>query len=370
MKRWILRVALLIGIIITLLGFRWPTSTIEISQVDQLGTKITPNKHIKGRVGLKIAPHDLSLSGYKMVSNKKVIFKSQGYAIKIVYKPMDSKKKILKQMKNYRYIGASFQVLNTGLGTNTQNYNKIGPEEDRLRLILSNDGIRWKTMTINYPNVKVRDPDITRIGNKWWIVYTTGAMWTTDFQTWHHKFWNFDTKHKLRSVWAPEFYHDKNNHWYIIVAASADNVNYRLFRYRFNPSLETISGPEAIEIANSNGHVNLIDPHIDFHNNRFELLAKDEQHHYIVSAVSSDGYRFTHFQRLSLGMKTGLIPEGIERIYTSRTHSLVYFDQYNLSETFSGVHVVKFVGNKRVSNPIRLKANFLIRHFSIFDLKR
>ncbi|AYG36897.1 hypothetical protein CFI14_16105 [Lactiplantibacillus pentosus] len=362
-KWWFLG-ALLLGLVAGSFYF-WPSSTIEIVRLDSLGTKIQPNKLIHGKVGFPLSRKRLKIEGYRIQHHPDLRFKQKKYRVEVAYEPRKSASQLTALVRKAKYVGATFQVLNTGLGNQRQNYRRLRSEEDRLRIILSEDGIHWATLETSYPNVAVRDPSIIKLGSKWWIVYTGGAMWTENFRTWHHVYLNYNPNNQFQKVWAPEFYRLKNGQVYLVAAASTDGVHFKLLRYSFNSKQGTIGAPEQLNVGETS-HNNLIDPHITTSHSGYVLWAKDETRHYLVKASSKDGVKFTNFTRINIKMSAGLTPEGPTTIDKSAHSGLLFFDLYNMQETFTGVHFVKFENDKLISSPTRIKSDFLVRHFSVY----
>lgn len=348
--------------------FFWPSSTIEIVRLDALGTKIMSNKVVNGKLGFPVKKQSLKLKGYQLVHGEKLRFRHDKYRVKIAYKPIKSTSQVKSSVSQARYVGVTFQVLNNGLNKRRQNYQNLKSEEDRLRIILSDDGIHWKILATNYPNVAVRDPSIIKIGSKWWIVYTNGAMWTENFRTWHHVYLNYNPNNHFQKVWAPEFYRLKNGQLYVVAACSTDGVHFNLYRFRFDSKHGSVSMPEALNIGNT-AHNNLIDPHIMTSRDGYVLWAKDETRHYLVRATSKNGVKFTQFKHIGIKMSSNLIPEGPTTIDENGHTGLLFFDLYNASETFSGVHVVKFRNDELTTSPIRIRSSFLVRHFGVYRNK-
>jgi len=269
-------------------------------------------------------------------------------------------------LADYRYIGASFQVLNAGLGRYEQNYNHVASEMDRMRLLLSNDGLHWDRLAINYPNIAVRDPNIIKIGERWWIVYTAGLMWTTDFQKWHQVINSgINPNGQFQKVWAPEIYRAADGSYHVVSANSTDGTTFQLYSYGFNAQTGAMTDPQPINVAGN--FPNLIDPHIVYQHGIYELWAKDEQRHQLVRAVSADGMTFTGTQSVALPIRSGQVPEGPTELDRGK-QQLVYFDLYNQHETFYGVQAVVFKDNRASSKCVSLKADFLVRHFSVFAM--
>ncbi|MFC6260652.1 glycoside hydrolase family protein [Levilactobacillus fujinensis] len=345
----------------------WPKSTIEVTMLDQLGTQIQPKKVIEGRVGSRLSQKQLSITGYKIGFKPKKRFETKKRKVVVRYKPTANSKQLKREIANYHYIGASFQVLNKGLGRYKQNYKKLTSETDRLRILLSNDGIKWTRLAINYPNIAVRDPNITKVGNRWWIIYTEGLMWTSNFQKWHYVINpGFNLGSQFQRIWAPEIYRLKSGAYRVVSSNSIDGSTFQLYSYSFNSQTGELSDLQKIKV---NGDFsNLIDPHVVYQHGVYKLWAKDEQRHRIVRATSIDGNVFKRTKSVTLPIQSGQTPEGPTELYR-RKGNLLYFDLYNKHETFYGVQAVIFKNNRVVSKRYPLKADFMIRHFSVFEIR-
>ncbi|WP_156166940.1 hypothetical protein [Levilactobacillus koreensis] len=364
------KMMLVVGVLI-LMGagtwLLWPQSTISLTQVDQLGTQIQPVKTVEGRVGSRLERQQLTEAGYQLTAAPNLKFRTAPQAIVVRYRPTLTSQQLQHKLKNYRYIGASFQVLNTGLGRHEQNYNRLANEMDRMRLLLSNDGIHWDRLAVNYPNIAVRDPNIIKIGDRWWIIYTAGLMWTTDFQKWHQVInAGLNPNGQFQKVWAPEIYRAADGTYHVVSANSTDGMTFQLYSYGFSPQTGVITDPQPVNVAGD--FPNLIDPHIVYRQGIYELWAKDEQRHQLVRAVSADGMTFTGTQPVALPIRSGEVPEGPTELDHGKQH-LLYFDLYDQHETFYGVQAVVLKDDQASSKRVSLQADFLVRHFSVFAMR-
>ncbi len=345
----------------------WPQTTITVTPLDQLGTQIQPAKTITGRVGSRLDRQQLTEAGYQLSAAPKIKFRITPQTLVVHYRPTLSRQQVARKLKDYRYIGASFQVLNAGLGRYEQNYNQLKSEMDRMRLLLSNDGLHWDRLAVNYPNVAVRDPNIIKIGDRWWIIYTAGLMWTTDFQKWHQVVSpGLNPNGQFQKVWAPEIYRTQAGTYQVVSANSTDGTTFQLYSYTFDPRTGAVAEPQALNVAGN--FPNLIDPHIVYQHGIYNLWAKDEQRHQLVRAVSADGITFTGTQPVALPIQSGQVPEGPTELVRGN-QAWLYFDLYDQQETFYGVQAVAFKDNRVVSQRKPLQADFMVRHFSVFTMR-
>lgn len=88
----------------------------------------------------------------------------------------------------------------------------------------SNDGIHWQLID-EFPQLgNLRDGNLAKYGNYYWITGTAGLYRTTDFKS----FQSFDcsvifNNQNYKNIWAPEFFTDLNGNWHLVWGAVSDS---------------------------------------------------------------------------------------------------------------------------------------------------
>lgn len=88
----------------------------------------------------------------------------------------------------------------------------------------SNDGIHWKLID-EFPQIGgLRDGNLAKYNNYYWITGTSGLYRTTDFK----RFQSFDcsvifNKQNYKNIWAPEFFTDLAGNWHMVWGAVSDS---------------------------------------------------------------------------------------------------------------------------------------------------
>ena len=225
-KYLIILLSLVLIISLTFLFIKWNnhTSTVVIHYVDQNGTSVSYDKVKTSKTGLllKLKPFNKNVPGYSKVAQQQsyLIFPFKYREYNFAYRPMHINKQI-KQLHKSKYIASTFQPMSVAPknGKQSDPFNLARNYEgqsgrDSLRIIYSQDGLKWKQLKTNYPKINVRDPSITKIGNYWYVIFTHGLVRTKDFKHWKTLNWQY-TK-KFKNEWAPEFFKDKTGKYHII----------------------------------------------------------------------------------------------------------------------------------------------------------
>lgn len=376
-KKSIVVVILLLFLILFGFGFqKWRNhkATIVIHYVDQNGTSITYDRTINLRTGYikNIDSESQKINGYKPVhgnrSRKFIIAPIHFAEYSIVYRPINLNQQIQK-IKNSKYLAVTFQPM-----SNSSIPKKDGSQldpfplarnydgqsgRDSLRIIYSENGIKWKQAYINYPKVNVRDPSIKKVGNYYYIVYTHGLLKTRDFQHWQNISWHYSKK--FSNEWAPEFFTTKKGKTEIIMAASLKKNNkFQLYVSDFKNGQIKNNWKKLSGVAFPD---NMIDGHIDLINEKYYLWFKNENTKQLIGAYSDQSnskfISFTKIQKSYSGM------EGPETLWKNGQNVILYFDTYDLPQAlFHGIHyVVSNDAGKNWSSVKKIDAPFTIRHF-------
>lgn len=128
-------------------------------------------------------------------------------------------------------------------------------------MCISDDGINWKTLAY-FPQLGgMRDADIVKIDDYYWITGTLAVYRTKDFVNFESiKTPLADRFDVLENVWAPEFFQDIDLSWHIVLTANKtiqnkpnfDNALYGkryVYIFDFNPeTLEFTNNWQEVDI--------------------------------------------------------------------------------------------------------------------------
>ena len=162
---------------------------------------------------------------------------------------------ILSAIYQYKYLYFGFDPA----GENSSNLWKATPA-----LCGSNDAIDW-TLIAEFPQLgNLRDGNIAKYNDYYWITGTTGLYRTKDFQTFKSFDVSFLQRDGYTDIWAPEFFTDYSDNWHLVWGAVSDSRHVYVADF----------DPETGEVTNSWQMVNEdhgIDPHIWKMNGKYYL---------------------------------------------------------------------------------------------------
>ena len=162
---------------------------------------------------------------------------------------------VIKQISQYKYIYFGFDPA----GENSSNLWKATPA-----LCGSNDAIDW-TLIAEFPQLgNLRDGNIAKYNDYYWITGTTGLYRTKDFQTFKSFDVSFLQRDGYTDIWAPEFFTDYSDNWHLVWGAVSDSRHVYVADF----------DPETGEVTNSWQMVNEdhgMDPHIWKMNGKYYL---------------------------------------------------------------------------------------------------
>lgn len=273
----------------------------------------------------------------------------------------------LAKIEKSRYVAAGF-VSND---TNFTSWN------GRLRVLTSNDGIKWQKLATTYPKMQFRDGSIYKYHHTYFIIYTTGLMKTTDFQHWTRLSWPVSWR-KFHSVWAPEFYTTENHRVGVIVSAESrkfsDNQHFKLYTAKFDPKKESV-GKQWHKLTGDGLSTSAIDPNLTYYQGKYHLWYanncvdgnRDSRLELAVSDYPDRGYHkvATNVNRNRLGVQYEA-PE-LERVITNhKKRWVLYQDPYNSDGYRYGItYAVMGKDELHWSNFKKISAKIKVRHFGI-----
>lgn len=343
-------------------------SNVEIRYVDDNKTPITYVKTIKKRAFEITSIKYPELDGYILKEKRKTRILVQpvhNSVVEVEYSPKKTNQ--LKIVNRYKYVGAAFQAMYqkpSGGSQGDPRPNELGI--DRLKIILSNDGIHWRTLQTNYPNLNVRDPSIVKIRGYWYLIFTDGLVRTRDFLHWENMNWKMQKK-MFANEWAPEFFKDKAGNWHIIMCAervySPHGTQFAIYTTNFDQNNGQV-GDKWTKITGSAIPKNALDPNMSYINGKYYLWYKNEDTK-TLHLVTSNNYT----SDFNLEAKNNLQNHqfyAYEAPENQNNHRL-YFDTYDLASfRYHGIMSVE-QKNGQYTNPKPISGDFLIRHFSVFE---
>lgn len=356
---------LLILLVIVLVGISMHHTTIR--SVDKYGASIAPDQSIRLiKVPIKLTDHH----GYHL---KKLSYSKDQHKIIATYQPAKS---ALSQIKRSKYVGVTFQPTTVPIVNRQQTdpfilnrkYQGSNSARDTLRILAGNSYNNLTEVAANYPAVNVRDPSIVRINNRYYIIYTRGLMYTSDFEHWHQISWPKIRGYQFAQDWGPEFVKGPTSKYYVIMSACADNESkHRLIITSFskNGEIGTHWFPISGNLPN-----NCIDPSMQYVNNKYYLVCKNEASKTIYYGNSNSLYGPFKMRKLDIkGKNDHLYIEGPE-ILLDRHKEYVMFDTYNIDSSglgnFHGLHYVERGKDTRAWSYVKkINSSSVLRHGQI-----
>lgn len=196
------------------------TGTVIINSVDENGTALVASKKVIAPVNTVRHIKATKIPGYTPES--KVInasFSMTGNSYNVVYQP--KKDDSFQHLVNAKYIGVSSQDVTTNSSKNIQAV-PFGNTMNRLRVVYGENGHNWKTLNVNYPNLEIQDPTITKFGQYWFIAYTGGVIRTADFMSWQS--FQQSTETRYGQLESPSLIHYPKNKLTMIFTAGGDKT--------------------------------------------------------------------------------------------------------------------------------------------------
>lgn len=175
----------------------------------------------------------------------------------------------LEIMQSYKYVMAAFK----------ERQDLWGTWGGRLRMMLSNDGMTWRQLPTAYPDHQVRDPSILKIGDTYYIIFTTGLLRTTDFVHYDDMNWNWSWKlHNY--CWAPEFFTDNRGIVRVLYAGNPEGADdqwtMNLYVADFDPAVGPVEGTER-QLTGDIISLSTIDGNLTYFNGKYHLFFDDNK---------------------------------------------------------------------------------------------
>lgn len=153
-------------------------------------------------------------------------------------------------------------------------------------LMKSSDAITWDYIAYLPQLGNLRDGDITRIGNYYYLLGTLVMYKTKDFLSFEEVSVDNLKNTNYTDIWAPELFQDLNYKWHIVYTATANN-NRLTFIADFDPDNDIVTNsyqPVTLPVASG------IDPTINIVNNRYYLQTSSSPtaHIFVSSSYNTD----------------------------------------------------------------------------------
>ncbi|WPB53067.1 hypothetical protein R5R70_04695 [Lactiplantibacillus plantarum] len=222
---------IIISIIVVIMVWRANlTGTVIINSVDENGTPLIAAKKIIAPVNTVRHIKATKVSGYTPES--KVInasFSTTGNSYNVVYQP--NKDDSFQHLVNANYVGVSSQDVTTNSLKSIQAV-PFGNTMNRLRVVYGRNGHDWKTLNVNYPNLEIQDPSITKYGQYWFITYTGGVLRTADFMSWQS--FKQPAAKKYGQLQSPSLIHNPKNKLSMVFTTSHGHGKHKSYVAPFN----------------------------------------------------------------------------------------------------------------------------------------
>ena len=241
-------VSLIMVFIASLLVIRFAVDcTLHVYYVDSNGATITAPKTYVGK-WLDSVRLDTKLKGYKLTEKvsqtQKLSLSSKSIVMR--YKLNRNEKQIKSSITRARYLGVASQLINTKQIGKKQ----VDPLESTamLRVVTSNDGNRWQSQAINYPNVNIRYPRIYKSKEYWLILGDNQILSTNNFSDWNYsKLSLIETKYA--GIFNPNLVKSGKTTYIVFQSwTKGDGSDTHLYFAEFNPLNSAIGVPKKLDI--------------------------------------------------------------------------------------------------------------------------
>ena len=314
------------------------SNKITLRYVDSNKASIAPDRSVRIK-----APVTLHQSGYRFQG---ISYHPRQHMVQVAYSPTTNP---LAQVKKTKYIGVTFQptvvpIINrsqTDPFNLSRRYDGTQTGRDTLRILVGNSATNMKVVSANYPAVNVRDPSIMKQGKRYYIIYTRGLMYTTDFNHWHQVKWPTEKQFTPSMDWAPEFVKDQAGHTKIIMSVcETGSSRHQLVMVSFK------HGHVQQDWTKVSGNLpyNTIDPNLQYADGKYWLCCKNEQTRQLVIGSADNLTGPYQMQNIEISNPQHFSLEGPEALI-NHGHVQVFFDTYTLPKngaaTFHGLHYVE-----------------------------
>lgn len=321
------------------------SKTITVRYVDENGASINFDKRIRAFKLVSVSHY----YGYKFTNIKLVPSKS------LVIEQFSPKRQPLSIVKRSKYIGVTFQPTIDQYSKNAQKdpfilsrkYNGDNSGRDTLRVLVGNKFDDCRILSANYPAISIRDPSITKIGHKYFIIYTRGLITTEEFNHWKKIPWPKDKDFNYNQDWAPEFVNTKH---VIMSKTHSDYYHHQLYLTTFQNATVGRKWDKLI----GDFPQNVIDPHLQKVNRTYYLFFKDETKQKIMMGTSKNV--LGPYKTKYLNIKSPFYGvEGPEALY-EHGRWLLYFDTINISKNHETIyHGLFYTTSKSLNSWSKLK---------------
>lgn len=359
LKRRLLSVILIsLGIFISFLLYSWSneTSTIKVSFTDEYGTKLRVKPktyHSKPYLILNKTKLEKEVPGYTPVK-RMIFYKKDDQSLALKFKPENYQNEVA-ELKKSKYVAATFQPMSVNPKGRYQldPYNTartyLGSKtgKDSLRILYSKDGLRWKMLHTSYPKLNIRDPNIIKVKNYWYVIYTKGLVRTKDFKKWEKIPWSHSKTFNNHYEWAPEFFKDASGKYHVVMSGrSAQTGKFQLYVSSFDETTGKIKN-DWQKMVGEDFPSNMIDANIAYHNGQYVLFYKNEDvsKNKLTMATSKNYLGPYKSTALNINLMDYDGAEGLESMFDGNKLRL-YVDPYKFNNEndsiYNGVHYTDY----------------------------
>lgn len=353
--RWVSLI--IVVIILVILGGH----KITVRFLSKSNSAIQPDKSIK----IINIPFSMNIKGFKLTQ---FYYSHKQHLIIGKYRLTN---KPLAEVKKAKYIGVSFQPTTAPITNKTQTdpfilsrkYNCQYSGMDTVRILIGNHYNDYYVLQTNYPAKSVRDPSIMRDGNRYYIVYTRGLMYTNNFTQWHLLKWPRDHQFSYAQEWAPEFVRSSDNKHYIVMSAALKGKpnQHSLYLTTFkNEHIGKIWRP-----LNGNFPTNSIDPDIRYYHHQYYLFFKNEKTRRLLMGVSKKLIGPYQMKQIKADFSKFDAVEGPSVLFI-HNKAILFFDTYDIQHGTAVFHDLHYIKGNPATNKWgkvkEVKSNTLLRH--------
>lgn len=312
--------------------------TLHVYYIDSNGATIMAPRTFAGR-WLSSVEINTKIDGYRL---KNKVVRSQRLALNnksviLKYTPADTSKQIKKRILQAKYLGVASQLVNT----RNISQKQVDPLDGTaiLRVVTSNDGKKWRTQALNYPNVNIRYPRIFNTGHYWLILGDNKILSTNNFSDWNYSQLSLKQK-KYAGIFSPSLVKSGNVTYIVFQSWTKNNANNtKLYFAEFNPENSAIGIPQELSINKKAAALQGFS--IKYMNGSLVLTGIDTSTNKILMYRSSGIYN--HFSSIRVKQNTSIDNLSAVSLLNIGGSQRLYYSSYRVSGSVGWRNNVKYM---------------------------